>query len=118
MAIDSDNDSQLSPMAKSRLDKLKEQRAQLDEKIKVASRRESQQRRKADTRRKIIAGALALEHMEKNPGSAFAKKLASLLDEYVTKPNERKLMGLSESPSSNDNLSGEFAQNTPSPEKG
>lgn len=55
---------------------------------------EAQQRdadRKADTRRKILVGALALEHWEKNRDSAFAKQLHRLVDEYVTRPHDRAL---------------------------
>jgi hypothetical protein len=37
-----------------------------------------------------FAGALALEHAEKNPTSDFAKRLNALLDEY-TRPTERHL---------------------------
>jgi hypothetical protein len=77
-----------------RLDRLKAQRDQITNQIKALEARRQQQARRDDTRRKIIAGALALEHTEKNPDSAFAKKLLGLIDEYVTRPNERKLFGL------------------------
>ena len=92
-----------------RLEKLEAQRRQLDERIKKARRAASQQQRKDDTRRKIIAGALALEHMEKNPESGLAKTMHRLLNEYVTKPNERQLMGLDIAP--NDNVKDEFSGN-------
>jgi hypothetical protein len=39
--------------------------------------------RKADTRRKVIAGALALEHLAKNPDGEFARVLISLLDNFA-----------------------------------
>ena len=48
--------------------------------------------RKLDTRRKIIAGALALEHAQRDP--AFGAALQGLLNEYVTKLPERALFGL------------------------
>jgi hypothetical protein len=68
-----------------------EQRA---EKAQRALRRaralEKDQARADDARRKIIAGALALEHMDKNPGSDFGKTLFRLLDEYA-RPHERHL---------------------------
>ena len=51
---------------------------------------EKDQARRDDTRRKVIAGALALEHFEKNPGSEFGKKMFELLDEY-TRPDDRHL---------------------------
>ena len=43
-----------------------------------------------DARRKIVAGALALEHTIRNPGSEFARVLVRLLDEYA-RPHERFL---------------------------
>ena len=48
--------------------------------------------RKLDTRRKIIAGAIALEHMKHD--AAFAAAFAALLDRFVTKGPERALFGL------------------------
>jgi hypothetical protein len=46
--------------------------------------------RRDDARRKIIAGALALEHLGKNPASEFGKVLFGLLDEYA-RPDDRVL---------------------------
>lgn len=46
--------------------------------------------RAQDARRKIVAGALALEHTAKNPGSEFARIMVRLLDEYA-RPYERFL---------------------------
>lgn len=57
------------------------------EKYEAAGRLEA---RKRDTRRKIIAGALALE--EKDRG--FRGKLLALIDEYVTADRDRALFGL------------------------
>lgn len=48
--------------------------------------------RKLDTRRKIIAGALALEHMRYDP--EFGARFRAILDEYVTREKERLLFGL------------------------
>ena len=47
------------------------------------------QQRKDETRRKIIAGAIALERAQYDPD--FAATLAGLLDEKVTKPADRAL---------------------------
>jgi hypothetical protein len=46
--------------------------------------------RAEDTRRKVIAGALALEHAVRNPGSEFARIMVGLLDEYA-RPQDRRL---------------------------
>lgn len=81
-------------MHDSRLEKLKQDQAQLAARIKDLESRNRQKARKDDTRRKVIAGSLALHHMEKNPQGPFAQTLSRLLDEYVTKPNERALFGL------------------------
>jgi hypothetical protein len=43
-----------------------------------------------DARRKIVAGALALTHTTRNPGSQFARTMIGLLDEYA-RPHERFL---------------------------
>ncbi len=46
--------------------------------------------RSDDTHRKIIAGALALEHAAKKPGTEFGKIMFRLLDQY-TRPEDRWL---------------------------
>jgi hypothetical protein len=58
--------------------------------IRALNAAEKTQARADDARRKIVAGALALEHFEKNPGSDFGKVMFRLLDEY-TRPHERHL---------------------------
>ena len=68
--------------------------AQIDAQLKDISAREKTAERKRDTRRKIIMGGLAGFHMEKNPRSAFAKKLAALIDDYVIGDKERALFDL------------------------
>ena len=52
--------------------------------------------RKLDTRRKIIAGALVLEHMKYD--ASFASDFNALLDRYVEKGPERLLFGLPAKP--------------------
>ena len=73
-----------------RLSALLARQAALQRKIRTAKARLTGQARRDDARRKIIAGALALEHLTRNPGSDFAKILFGLLDEYV-RPDERPL---------------------------
>jgi hypothetical protein len=74
-----------------RLELLRQKRDQLDAQLKALEARKKQAERKADTRRKVIAGALALEHFEKNPDSEFGRSLFRLLDEYVVRPHDRAL---------------------------
>lgn len=82
------------PMSQTKINKLREKKAQIDARIKLIESRQRSQTRKNDTRRKIIAGALALHHAEKNPEDLFSIKLFRLLNEYVTKPFERSLFDL------------------------
>jgi hypothetical protein len=51
--------------------------------LKQLKAQEKETERKADTRRKVIAGALALEHLATHPNSEFAKILISLLEHYA-----------------------------------
>ena len=67
---------------------------QIDAQLADLTARERLAERKRDTRRKVIMGALAGYHMRKNPSSDFAKKLASLIDEYVIGDRERALFDL------------------------
>jgi hypothetical protein len=66
-----------------RLDKAKQELAR-------AMAAQKDEARRIDTRRKVIAGALALEHLEHNAGSEFGKVMFRLLDEYVL-PKDRAL---------------------------
>lgn len=65
--------------------KLNQTKAQIQ---KQKSRVKSEERRKA-TRRKIIAGALALEHMAHD--NQFSDTLQQLLDQHVKRPEDRAL---------------------------
>jgi hypothetical protein len=69
---------------------LEKQEAQLKARISREKARLREKERKQDTRRKIIAGALALEHKDGD----FQHVLNRLLDEYVTRPDDRALFGL------------------------
>jgi hypothetical protein len=69
---------------------LEQRLAKAQRDLRYARSLEKKQARADDARRKIIAGALALEHFEKNPGSEFGKIMLQLLDEY-TRPYERHL---------------------------
>src|ERR1700722_3924490 len=77
-----------------RLELLRQKRDQLDAQLRALEARNKQAERKADTRRKVIAGALALEHFEANPDSDFARVMMRLLDEYVVRPHDRMLFSL------------------------
>jgi len=74
-----------------RLKELQRQRAVIDAQMRALEARKKQAERKADTRRKVIAGALALEHFTANRDGEFGRVLFQLLDEYVVRPYDRAL---------------------------
>lgn len=60
--------------------------------IKSTRQKLTKEERRRDARRKIIAGALALEHAEIN--AEFGAELWRLLSRQVTRPDDRALLGL------------------------
>jgi hypothetical protein len=74
-----------------RLTLLRQRRDQIDAQLRAIEARNKQAERKADTRRKVIAGALALEHFERNRDSEFGRIMFRLLDEYVVRPHDGAL---------------------------
>ena len=78
-------------MAQSRKEKLLEQQRAIAAKLKRIDAKENDALRRADTRRKVVAGAIVLEHAQHNP--AFKATLGDLLEKFV-KPADRALFGL------------------------
>lgn len=74
------------------LQELTKKEEQLKARIQKKRAQVRGQERKRDTRKKIIAGALALEHASQD--AAFAKIMKRLLQEHVTRPEDRKLFDL------------------------
>ena len=74
------------------LAELEAKKSQLDARIQKKRAAVRTRQRKLDTRRKIIAGALALEHASMD--KAFGMTLSKLLNEHVTRPDDRKLFQL------------------------
>ena len=68
---------------------LQQKEAQLKARIQKKSAEVAKQTRRQDTRRKIIAGALALEHMGQD--EHFAATMRRLLNDHVNRPEDRKL---------------------------
>jgi hypothetical protein len=79
-------------MANGKLQKLIAQRAALEARIRQEQNRENEKKRKADTRRKILAGAVVLDEAEKHP--EYKAALFRLLDRFLTRPDDRALFGL------------------------
>lgn len=80
-------------MATKRLTQLEQQRAALDAKIKAAKARQKAQDRKTETRRKVLAGAAVLYRAETD--KAYNAELLKLLDNFLTRDDERALFDLS-----------------------
>lgn len=74
------------------LEELRQKEARLKAQIAKKAAQVRSADRKKDTRRKIIAGALALEHMAHDKD--FANVLKRLLNEHVKRPEDRKLFDL------------------------
>ena len=74
-----------------RLADLQAKEAQLQAQIKDQKAKIRKASRKEDTRRKIVAGAIALEHMEHDP--AFKQQMQQLLNTHV-KESDKALFGL------------------------
>ena len=74
------------------LAELEKKESQLKARIQKKRAQVRGQERKRDTRRKIIAGALALEHMSHD--AAFAKTMKRLLKEQVTRQEDKALFDL------------------------
>lgn len=72
-----------------KLDDLLKKREQLNAQIQKERNKHSQQKRKEDTRRKILLGALMMEMMKK--GELDEKKIMKRLDVFLTKDIDRKL---------------------------
>lgn len=81
-----------SPQEK--LAELQAKEAQLKARIQKEKAKLASDERKRDTRRKIIAGALALEHAEQNPDSEFAAVFRKLLNRHVERDQDRELFDL------------------------
>ncbi len=75
-----------------RLKKLLEKREQLNAEIQKARARETAKKRKEDTRRKILLGALVIEMMDK--GELDDGVIMKRLEGFLTRDIDRKLFDL------------------------
>ena len=74
------------------IDALRKKRAQLDAQIRAVSARQVKEARKIDTRRKIVAGAVVLEHCEHD--SEFKVAMTRIFDRFMTRNKDRVLFDL------------------------
>ena len=77
-----------------KIEELEKKQAQLKAKLSREKAALRTQQRKEDTRRKIVVGAIVLEHASKD--ERFADYLELLLNKAVTREADRKLLGLPE----------------------
>ena len=77
-------------MAK-QLDALKKKRDAINSRIRLVQNRELRQKRKDDTRRKILVGSYFLDKAKKE--NSF-KDLTTKLDKFLNRDSERKLFDL------------------------
>ena len=67
---------------------------QLQLQIQKEQQKESARKRKEDTRRKILLGAMVLERMDRE--SEYREQVINKLDSYLTKERDRELFELGE----------------------
>lgn len=77
--------------AKTKLEKLKDQKTKLEARIQLAEAREKVKDRKKDTRRKILIGSYYLDMARKDNTMA---ELAKIMDGHLTRDNDRILFEL------------------------
>lgn len=74
-----------------RIDELERKQRVLNARIQREKATVRAAERREDTRRKIVAGAIVLEHASRN--AQFADYLHTLLERAVTRPQDRALFG-------------------------
>jgi len=79
-------------MATTRLDKLTLKRQQLNAQIQALKAKESKQKRKEDTKRKVLVGSVVLKMLE--TGEMPQERMNQILDEHLTRDADRALFGL------------------------
>ena len=84
--------SELAEAARLERDRLAEKLAQKQARLDKFDALQKERERKEDTRRKIVAGAVVLKHMEHD--DAFAAAMHALLNKFVDKLPDRALFGL------------------------
>ena len=78
-------------MKSSALDALLKKQAMIEARIQLLKSKETSQKRKDDSRKKILAGAYLLEKHEK---AGTLEELVQELDGFLSRKNDRALFGL------------------------
>lgn len=74
------------------LEQLTQKRQQIDERIQQLRQRENAEKRRADTRRKVIIGGVILRLVK--TGVLKPEQLTGMLNQNVTDPRDREFLGL------------------------
>jgi hypothetical protein len=90
----SEENHMVRAVSPSRLEAYRKQQVELAKKIKEAEGRQKRELIMIDGHRKHLAGAVALKELEANPDGEFASALLHLLEQGLTRPNDRKLFNL------------------------
>ena len=85
-------------MGEARLKQLEDQKAKLEARIAKETAKLKAKQRKADTRRKIIIGALALHNLKDHKDQPASRAFADLIDKTTTRSADRAILGLPEQP--------------------
>ncbi len=91
-AMSDDKNAESKKETISKLERLKQRQKKINSDIRKEQNKENLLQRRADTRRKIIMGALALSHMEKD--AEFRAVCERLQREGITKDTDRELFRL------------------------
>ena len=75
-----------------RVKKLEEAQAMLNAELQRARGRLAQEKRKRETRRKILAGAMALDRVAR--GEVSEQRFQADMDRFLDQPRDRALFGL------------------------
>ena len=94
------------------LDDEKKRQGQINARVKELQAKVLKEVRKADDRRKFVAGGLVLEYRKKYPDDPFSIKLNKLIAEHVTRPHDRALFELDPLPEKNTNGQSSQADDT------
>ena len=78
-------------MSNLNLEELRKKQSQIAARIQTLQTKEVHQKRKDDTRRKILAGSYILDKYEK---SGMFERLVAELDKFLFKKHDRELFGL------------------------
>src|SRR5215217_5910199 len=82
----------MARMTEADRNRLLTKKAQIEARLRDFDARASKQRRADETRRKIIHGALVMDHGHEEPD--LAPIMERLIQRHVTRPHDRKLLGL------------------------